>query len=545
MKKILAIIMALAIVLGLCACGAGGNSGNNGGDKTADGKVKLSIGLPTNAMVLDHDKNALTNWVEKECNVELSFTEYPGGTDLATQITTTVAGRQELPDILFGIELSDDTITRYGKDGYFVDLTKYYEDKEGASKTFWDRITNELSETDRDLVLKTIQDTETGAYYCVPTVETSLIDKMDSQVWINQKWLDKLGLKAPTNTKELLDVLRAFKEKDPNGNGIADEIPLFGTQNANGSMPIHWILNMFCYYNTDRPYNVGKDGKLYPIFTSDEYREGLKFANQLYKEGLLTAMAWTANASEMKQIVTSSTGTAMAGIFCAHLTGGTTIGSEILYDYVPLEPFWNVIRHDTSCTKNTFITEDCDNPDKAFEVLMKLWTWDGSMRVRYGEYGVNWDDADPGAKSDIGLEATYKLISDPLKVQGTAKWAEIASTLNICAEGETAQLSELMTEWEAKKSAMHAESYRLFAAREAVQDNSHRCPTLTRTAEEEERVKSFNTNIGTWRNKALTDFITGVMDPNSDSEWKAYKAEMDNLGINNILDVYQKAYDRS
>ncbi len=144
MKKILAIILALACVLSLCACGAKG--GSAGGDKTADGKVTLSIGIPSNALILDHDKNALTNWVEKECNVELKFIEYAGGTDVATQITTTVAARQELPDILYGVSLNGTTITRYGKDGYLKDLSKYYEDKDGASKTFWDRMNNELTD---------------------------------------------------------------------------------------------------------------------------------------------------------------------------------------------------------------------------------------------------------------------------------------------------------------------------------------------------------------------------------------------------------------
>lgn len=543
MKKILAIILALATVLGLCACGTGSGS-SSGDDKTADGKVKLSIGLPSNALVLDHDKNALTNWVEKECNVELSFVEYPGGTDVATQITTTVSARKDLPDILFGVSLNDGTITRYGKDGYLLDLTKYFEDKEGASKTFWTRMENELTEIEREYVLRTIQDPETGGIYFVPCVETSLIDKMESQVWINQKWLDKLNKKAPTNTQELLDVLRAFKTEDPNGNGIPDEIPLFGTNTSLGSNIISWICNMFTYYNTDRPYNVGKDGKLYPVFTSDEYREALKFASQLYKEGLLTSMVWTASQAEMKQIVTSSTGTAMAGIFLSHLTTGTARDSEVLYEYVPLKPFWNVIRRDIGCSKTTFITDSCDNPDKAFEVLMKLWSWDGSMRIRYGEKGVNWDDPDPGAKSDLGMDATYKIISDPLTQQNTAKWAQISCTLNLYAEGETAQISENATEWDSVKSKMHAESYRLFAEREAAQDNSQRCPTLIRSAEEEDRISSFNTNVGDRRNKAMTEFITGDLDINSDTEWNAYLKDIEDMGVNNILDVYQKAYDR-
>jgi putative aldouronate transport system substrate-binding protein len=35
-----------------------------------------------------------------------------------------------------------------------------------------------------------------------------------------------LGLPEPTTTTEFYNTLKAFKEKDPNGNGKADEIPL-------------------------------------------------------------------------------------------------------------------------------------------------------------------------------------------------------------------------------------------------------------------------------------------------------------------------------
>ena len=43
---------------------------------------------------------------------------------------------------------------------------------------------------------------------------------------INKTWLDKLGLEVPSTLGELEEVLKAFKEKDPNGNGKADEIPM-------------------------------------------------------------------------------------------------------------------------------------------------------------------------------------------------------------------------------------------------------------------------------------------------------------------------------
>ena len=45
--------------------------------------------------------------------------------------------------------------------------------------------------------------------------------------WVRQDWLDKLGLKAPQNVDELYTVLKAFRDRDPNGNGKKDEIPWF------------------------------------------------------------------------------------------------------------------------------------------------------------------------------------------------------------------------------------------------------------------------------------------------------------------------------
>lgn len=43
---------------------------------------------------------------------------------------------------------------------------------------------------------------------------------------INKVWLDKLGLEVPTTLAELKEVLIAFRDGDPNGNGIQDEIPM-------------------------------------------------------------------------------------------------------------------------------------------------------------------------------------------------------------------------------------------------------------------------------------------------------------------------------
>ena len=546
MKKFLAIVLALVCVLSLCACGGGNTAqgGEGGDDVTADGKVKLSIGMPSNAMVLSHDNNALTRWVEEQCGVELTFVEYAGGTDVPTQISTAIAGRRELPDILFGVSLVDSVITRYGKDGYFKDLSDYYADKDGASKTFWDRLNNELTEKEVDHILRVITDPETGAIYGVPTIETSLIDKMRYQMWINKEWLDKLSLEIPTNNEEMVKVLRAFKDGDPNGNGQKDEIPLFGSQiGGSSSKVIDFIINTFTYYDSARKWLVDDSGKISPVFTTEEYRNALKFVNELYDEKLLSNVVWTCDNNNMKQIITPSNGTAMVGMFCGHLTLHASKGNEVMYQYVPVQTWGCAVRGDITCVQKTFITDSCKNPDKAFEVLMTLFSWEGSMRVRYGEYKVNWTDPDPGAKSELGLDAEYKMLSDPLTQQSTAKWAEIASTLVMNAEGETAQVDDNTEPWIAKRAEKQAASYKLFV--EAEKNNPDKlCPIIVATEEEQQKTETIRTNINSYVSGSMNDFCTGKMDINDDKQWNDYLKKLDEMGLDAYIDYVQTAYDR-
>jgi putative aldouronate transport system substrate-binding protein len=267
----------------------------------------------------------------------------------------------------------------------------------------------------------------------------------------------------------------------------------------------------------------------------------------LYKEGLLTSLAWTASSGEMKQIVTPSDNIAKCGIFLGHLTLTVATNSPLLEQYVPLKTWGNVVRHDTVCKKTAFITESCDESkrDRAFDMLMTMWSWDGSMRIRYGEKGVNWVDPDPGAKSDMGLDATYKLLIDPLSIQSTAKWACIASTLNIYAELETAQTDENTDPWFAMRIAKAAESHRLFKEQEEnFNDPTVKAPILTFTEEEKERTAIHATNVGDRRNKAQTEFCTGILDPNSDADWNEYLKQLNDLGLPIVMDYMQAGYDR-
>ena len=541
MKKFLALFLALVLAFGMVACGGNKEEqGQNNGDK-----VTLTIGIQPSAFVLDYDNNALTNWLEEQCDVELKFVEYAGGTDVDTQISTTIAAREELPDILMGINLSEQVRLRYGRDGYFVDLKDYFEDREGASKTFWDRLEYELSESDQKNVINAITDQETGGIYAVPTIETSLFDGMNYQVYINTEWLDAVNMDAPTSKEELLEVLRAFRDNDCNGNGIDDEIPIFGTTAANiGGGILDWIINMFVYYNRDAQYVVDENGKLTPVYITDEYREALKFLNGMYEEGLLTSSIFGSSTTEMRQIVTPASGTAIVGMFVGHPTAHITQGSEVFDAYQPLELWSPAVMRSTTCNPTNFISADCDNPDKAFELMMTMWSEEGSYRIRYGEKGVNWDDANEGAKSVIGMDARYMLIDDtPFSSQNTCLWGGVKCTLNAYAETESAEMAQEMDPWMATKMQKMAKCYELYSAAAEKYNPEVVCPKLWRTTTETEETEMERINLN--RNTKDRDyFINGTKDIYSDTEWQEYIDFLYDNGLQKVVDQDQAIYDR-
>ena len=556
MKKLIAMLLALVMTLSLCvACGGGNtatnnggnNSGNNGGE--AEGPIKLTVGLPTKATVLSYEENALTYWLEEQCNVDLSFVPYSGGTDIGTQISTTVAAQQELPDILFAISLGDEVYRGYGRDGYFRDLTPLFDDKEGASKTFWTRLEETFTEAEIDDVLRKITDPDTGKIFGVPTMDTTMIDVMDYQMWINQTWLDKLNLEMPTDLDSFYKVLKAFKEKDPNGNGKADEIPLYGGQEAGlGGDVVNWLVNNFLYFNDRKNFSIDEDGQVYAPFITNEYREALKFINKLIDEGLMLDSVFNTKMSEMPMITTPASGTAIVGCFSGHLTIHADYNNDVMLQYKSM-PIWScAVFNDHRCNVNNFITSDCDDDKvaKAFEVMMTIWSEEGSRRVRYGEYGVNWTDADEGAVSDLGLPASFKLLLDPLMQQNTCLWSGASCTLCVWAELEDAQVVREYSPGEAAKQKMHAESYANFkAAAEKYNPPAEQiCPTLVYTEEEKDDTQAQRTACADYYKKSRTDFATGDMDPNSDSDWNKYVDTLWDLGLQDWLDVAQVAYDR-
>jgi hypothetical protein len=97
--------------------------------------------------------------------------------------------------------------------------------------------------------------------YGFPAYTAGYGDMSALNTWfINMEWLNKLDLEIPTTTDELTTVLRAFKEQDPNGNGLRDEIPMISGSGWNGNMH-HILINSFIFYDPTYLFNVDASGR--------------------------------------------------------------------------------------------------------------------------------------------------------------------------------------------------------------------------------------------------------------------------------------------
>jgi putative aldouronate transport system substrate-binding protein len=218
--------------------------------------------------------------LEKRTNIHLEWETLPvDAADRNAKFNAVIASG-DIPDIVDGI-VGADTINRYGMQGIFLafnDLIKQYAPNmtavfnnplQGDEIPYSINVWGEITAKD-------------GKIYNIPIVSAS---NAIGPVWaIRTDWLDKLGLSMPSTADELYTVLKAFKEKDPNGNGQADEIP-FGSSNGGKAGRITPLVNAFDAHMDLYVDPADKRIKYGPI--EPAYRTALAYLNKLYSEGLI------------------------------------------------------------------------------------------------------------------------------------------------------------------------------------------------------------------------------------------------------------------
>ncbi len=549
-KKLL--IPVLTIIMVLCLTSVGSASAENAAPSFpfSEEKITLTVMVPQTSVIEDWETNTMTLYIEEKTNIDLQFTHIVNDNDFMDKLGLMIAGGgNDLPDIILNAGMDPQELQSWGKSGMIIPLNEYYQkDMYYLAQSF------ESCTIPIDECLRYMTCTD-GNIYALPYYGESTNNQFSqSRIMIYKPWLDKLGLAAPTTVDELVNVLRHFRDDDPNGNGQKDEIPLSSAKNRIKN--VRQCLMTPFVYTQGNYYLPQEDGSIAFSFTQDGWREGMRFIKSLIDEGLFDSAFLT---QDMKQLTaTMSGGDAETVGAVVNISTSNMSGNDIRrYQYVRLAALENTegkriaVWEPTMPTAAMLITKNCKYPEIAFRLGDWLCSEELSLFSRYGVEGEDWHywtEGDPvNNYYDLGKEQVLVNTSNTTwgNLQNTY-WAQKAPSVistrlffgqvGVSSESTDSELAKTRLENGKVDSAVLVESLNYI-------DHSKVIGRLMFTSDEEEVVTDIGTPIQSYVEECWARFITGDLD--LDNDWDAYLAELEAMGLSEYQQVVQQAYDRT
>lgn len=347
-----------------------------GGQPPAEGPVPITI--YRGGITIDPETDPVVQELNKRLNVKISFVTAPWSEN--RQKVNLILSTGEPVDIVTTV----DDIPRWADEGAIIALDDY------------------ISEDTHPYIYKLVNsDTFTplkidGKAYAIPQLPLGI----PWGTYVRKDWLDKLGLKMPTNEEELYAVAKAFKEMDPGGNitGFQFEgdrqirrttIPImsmFGVPSSFWDQHVNWDI---------------KNGKLTHIATMDNTKAALKYMNRLYNEGLINHDFPSMNSFPKLTEKYMHTGSAGLGwVIWPFTAQGRRLkeidsGAEV----VVLQPFaakgYNFRKAQGLMVQiYAVVSSQSKNPEKAIECLEFFNSYEGRQLLVAGVEGVHWSSFD-------------------------------------------------------------------------------------------------------------------------------------------------------
>ncbi len=484
------------------------------------------------AGIPDWATNKTTLFMEKLTGIHIEFDVAP---DFVQAVNLAIASG-DLPDLIFSGPINSTDIMKYGPKGIFVPLNSYIE-KQGVN-------TKKMFQSDP--WIKSVQTTPDGNIYGLPMINDDVHSMYGQKIWINQVWLDKLKLKMPTTTEEFYKVLKAFKTQDPNGNGLADEIPYTGAPKAfHGSIP-GAVMNAFLPIAYARNGMYLDKGAVKSSFVQEAYREGLLFHAKLYAEGLIDPAAFSQTIEQIRQGNEGGTepifGVAGGSWWSEFSINGGPTGRYKQYVMVP--PLTGPKGVKTSSyapgfTRDTFvITKANKYPEATFKWADYLMSAEGGWNSAFGPESIGWKKAAPGSIGINGKPALFERMAAQEATNfnwgfnGPMFQPQALRTAERRAEGEDIWLaSKLMTRLVGEMNA------KMVGVKPA---DAQLMPLVYLTDKQASEIRLVETSLIALINESAVRFVTGSL--SIDKDWNDYLANLKKAGIDKWLALYQDAY---
>lgn len=446
---------------------------------------------------------------EKMSNVQVTFTEVP--TDGFQEKKNLLFASNELPDVLFRSGLTPLEAIRYGTAGQLIPLESLIDDYAPNFKKLMDQYPE----------IQSAITTPEGHIYALPAVVTLGAARTDKK-WINQAWLKKLNLKEPETTEDLYNVLVAFRDNDPNGNGKPDEIPMTARASSGPGLGLPVVSMMSGSFGLDMQlgYNINlEDGKVNIWMGSERNKELLQYLNKLYSEKLLDPEVFS--QKEAQYLAKQGSGT--VGFFFDQTNNPFLEIADQYTGIAPLEgPHGDRLQSQGAPVPRDFgafaVTSVNKNPEAALRWVDYFYSDEGSTLLRFGREGEHYElkDGVPYYKEDF------------LKSGNQAKITPYAGG------GAPHLISDKVASYINPPQVQEAQS----KLDPFMPKTRYAAPMFDE--ETARKVDVLRNDIDKYYEEQSTKFIAGML---SFDKWDEFQATLQKMNIDELEKLYQDAYD--
>ncbi|MFX3635728.1 MAG: extracellular solute-binding protein [Candidatus Pristimantibacillus sp.] len=271
-KRLVTLVLVGTMTATLAVGCAQKNDGNKGnvaatGAPQTEGKdlapLKLNIMLPIFKTNYPKDDSPVAAEIEKRTNTDIHF-EWVPNASYADKFNITLASTK-LPSIMYIGDVKSPSFVNAAKSGAFWEVGPYLKDYKNLSGA-------------NPIILNnsSIDGKNYGIYRGRALGRNGVILRKD--------WLENVNMTLPETVDDFYEMLKAFKEQDPDKNGKDDTY---------GMVMVKWTGQWASGFDTIKlwfgtPNKWGEvDGQLVPEHETAEYLEALKFMKKLYDEKLI------------------------------------------------------------------------------------------------------------------------------------------------------------------------------------------------------------------------------------------------------------------
>jgi putative aldouronate transport system substrate-binding protein len=496
--------------------------------------VTLRVLVAGHPLVQDYATNTFTRWYEERTNVHVEWDVLPAQ-DAQVGLNVRLAAG-DYPDVIFGFRLAPAQQLLFGAAGVFLPLNDLIAEH-GVE------LARVFAEFPQALAVVTAPD---GAIYSLPEIAGCYHCALPYKLWIYRPWLERLDLAMPTTTAEFEEVLAAFAEQDPNGNGRADEVGLVGA--TSGAQPLDVFLMNAFLYNPGQPWLTVRDGLVTPAYTQPEWREGVRYLAGLSARGLIAPETFTQDGDQLRRISEHPDVPIMGAVPALAPSAFMAIDQEQggrWTEYVAVPPLAGPggVRlaafdpYQAVVTGGLVITSACARPDIALRWADGLYDLETSMRAVEGVPEEHWRWASEGEVGNNGEPAIWERLYSYGQVQNVT-WAQTG----VYYRPEWLHSGQVANPAKADRGQPTI-LYRETAAKYVpyAQPAEWTLPPLFFTADQAQTVAELTTTIVDYVKQTLALAVIGETD--LDAGWAAYLGTLENMELARYLQVHQEAYD--